>query len=556
MPSTPAQANCLRAFSEALADAGIAGAVLSPGSRSAPLILALGTTEGITSHSVIDERTAGFFALGLGKAAQRPAAVACTSGTAAANLAPSVHEAREAKTPLLVLTADRPPELRAAGDNQTIDQIGVFGSAAKQLSPPSFSEDSIALWTQFASECVEATLHPFPGPVHVNVPLWDPLAALPDEPATGTSIEATPNFSPNEEKVDLPGGCTVVIAGRDEFGTDDELVGAADALGIPVLPDPLSPASTSGSACVIAHWDSILRVEEWAAQHRPDVIVRTGDLPTSKPLRAWIKHCAEAGTEVIHFDPLNGGRDPDGINTAHLTGSLTTSLRESARGDASWLADWVQADAKAAAALEANRADQSELTEPDLIHCITNTMGSDETLFVAASMPIRDVESFGDLEGGPRTVANRGANGIDGTIATAAGFATQSGQPLVLTLGDVTFAHDVASLAVLREVRTPILVVVINNGGGAIFDNLPISERGDVYERFVFTPPRLNISHACAAWGIKHSSVESLKDIESLWSEVKADGSARVAEVVVRREASPLRRSSLRAAVSQALTSA
>ncbi len=554
MTARNTQANCLAIFAAALADSGVGNAVLSPGSRSAPLILALGQQSKIHAHSVIDERSAGFFGLGIGKASGLPAVVACTSGTAAANIAPAVHEAREARTPLLLITADRPPELRAAGDNQTIDQIGVFGSAAKQITPPPFEKGKESEWASFANEIVEATVRPFPGPVHVNMPLWDPLAASADPDLPRSVITAVSPFGPPaNDLVPMPSGCRVIIAGRDEFGIDSEVAHTADALGIPVIADPLSPAAASNSATLIANWDSLLRVSQWAERHRPEVILRTGDLPTSKPLREWIKSCSESGTEVIHFDPLDSGRDPYEANTARHICPLQPSLAASARGDADWLARWVQADAIAGTTIDTATAEMEELSEPSLFRTLTSLMNQLETLFVAASMPVRDLESFGSLKGGPRSVANRGANGIDGTVATAAGHAISTERPTALILGDVTFAHDVSSLAVLRDVSTPLLAIVVNNGGGAIFDGLPIAEQQDVYEEFVFTAPRLKIASACDAWGVKHRSLTAVADIEKLWNEVKSGSSPIVAELSLPRDASPKARRAIRAAVAEAL---
>ena len=548
------QANCLKAFADALASAGVAHAVLSPGSRSAPLIIALGQHQKLQAHSVIDERSAAFLALGMGKADGLPAIVACTSGTAAANLAPAVHEAREAGTPLVAITADRPPELRAAGENQTIDQVGVFGSAAKQLDPPPFDAGTPGLWAEFVQTVVEASLRPSPGPVHVNMPLWDPLAAGADANPIDAKVDRVPAVTSQPvPTAEIDAGCLVVVAGRDEYGFDDGLAETADALGIPVLADPLSPAANWKSANVIENWDSILRVGSWAESHRPDVILRTGDLPTSKPLREWIKACSQSGTRVVHFDPLDSRRDPILANTAHHAFPITPSLRGAPQGDAAWLGEWVAADARASAAKRQAIDTFSLISEPAVCEALTVAMTSAEVLFISASMPVRDLESFGHLKNGPRSFANRGANGIDGTIATAAGHAIASGQPTSLVLGDVSFAHDVSSLASLRKVTTPFLTLVINNGGGAIFDGLPIAGQKDVYDEFVFTDPKLNIAAACSAWGLSHRVIATADDVGEAWRQAQGQTSPLIAEVVVAREASPQARESIRAAVAAAL---
>ena len=550
-----AQATCLRAFAAALATSGVKEAVLSPGSRSAPLIIALGKSPDIRGHSVIDERAAGFFGLGVGKASGYPAVVACTSGTAAAELAPAVHEAREARTPVLVITADRPPESRAAGDNQTIDQIGVYGSAAKELDCPPFDEAHLAEWAKFAHAAVEATLHPHPGPVHINMPLWDPLAADPFPAGPEASLEAVSPFAGGPEQVVvLPEGRTVIVAGRDEFGIDGQVATAAETLGIPVIADPLSPLSQSTSSVVISNWESILRAREWSDHHRPDVIIRTGDLPTSKALRGWISQSAKSGAEVIHFDPLDSGRDPDGVNSLRVTATLQPSLTAAARGDEAWLTAWVTADAKAADSLEANAVAYGVKTEPGLVRELTASMGTESTLFVAASMPIRDVEAFGLLRRGPRVFANRGANGIDGTLATAAGHATANERATALLLGDVTFAYDVSSLSLLRDLGTPFMGIVLNNGGGAIFEDLPVAGHDEVYAQFVFTPPRLNIKAACEAWGVGYRSIASAAEIGPLWNEALTTAGPLIVEFEFSKTESRSAREALRQSVAEDLT--
>ena len=544
----------MKAFAGSLAASGVKDAILSPGSRSAPLIIALGKCSELRAHSIIDERAAAFFGLGVGKGSGYPAVIACTSGTAAAELAPAVHEAREARSPLLVVTADRPPDLRAAGDNQTIDQIGVYGSAAQVMECPPFDESRLAEWADFARAAVEATLHPFPGPVHINMPLWDPLAAHPSVVQAEPPLDQIAPFAGNSnEVVEIPEGSTLIVAGRDEFGIDIPLVAAAESAGIPVIADPLSPASQSSSKVVIANWDSILRTREWADLHRPDVILRTGDLPTSKALRGWIAESAQAGTKVIHFDQLDSARDPDGINSLRIAAKLHPSLSLAARGDKVWLAEWVTADVRAAAAIDAALDGPESKSEPELARQLTSAMGMDSTLFVAASMPVRDLESFGNLRGGPRVFANRGANGIDGTVATAAGHAVATSRATGLLLGDVTFAYDVSSLALLRELKSPFLGVILNNGGGAIFEELPIADHDEVFHEFVFTPPRLNIKSACEAWGVRYESVQTPSQIAQLWTEALASESPLIAEFEFSTTESRSTRSRLRDAITAAL---
>ncbi|MCX6394530.1 MAG: 2-succinyl-5-enolpyruvyl-6-hydroxy-3-cyclohexene-1-carboxylic-acid synthase [Solirubrobacterales bacterium] len=567
MTTEPAtQANALAAFAARLAQLGVQHAVLSPGSRSAPLILALANTEALNAWSLIDEREAGFFALGTGKANNTPAVVACTSGTAAAELAPAVHEAAEAGTPLIVLTADRPPELRAAGENQTIDQIGVFGSAAPTVLGPPFSSNAVSQWIAFADEVFAAATGTRPGPVHVNVPLWDPLAQGADPGVVAAALEvAATTVQKKQTRAAIPPAVIelllgsirpLVICGRDERGLGAEVATWCSAAQIPVIADPLAQSNLGTTTTSVPAWDALIRTEQWLANQDPDLILRTGDLPTSKPLRAWLTDLAERGVPIVQFDPEGSGRDPISATTSLITARIT-DLDPLNFGDSepNWLQSWLYAGTSATQAIDSvlSPASVSTLSEPGVIRTTCQTLQANTTLMIAASMPVRDLETLHAGTAGPACVANRGANGIDGTIATAAGYAAATTAPTVLICGDVTFAHDVAGLAAARESASSLLIVVLDNGGGAIFDYLPISQQESVYERFVFTPPRLDFSAAAQTWGIPYAEITSTDQLVEELSAVSSLHGPRVALIRVGRHDAQGLRTAIWAAVANQL---
>jgi 2-succinyl-5-enolpyruvyl-6-hydroxy-3-cyclohexene-1-carboxylate synthase len=518
MPAAPDTHLLLRAFADELARCGVREACTSPGSRCSPLVLALAREPRLRTYSHVDERCAGFFALGAAKSAGRPVAITCTSGTAAANLAPAVIEAYEARVPLVVLTADRPPELRAIGAGQAIDQIGLYGSAAKWFFEVGDHEATPARtrWMRMlACRAVWTTLEGRPGPVHLNFGLREPLVApaeLGDDPQPGRA-DGRPwllRSTPGEDAA--AGGRAlavvardahrpVVVAGRAEPGLDP--IGlACERLGWPLLADPLSGARRGGAA--IAHYDALLRHDAFTAARRPDLVVRCGDLPTSKPLRAWLDRL---GDDVVQlgFDPHAAWQDPDAglqlVLAAGAARTLTAAAGHAPCADPDWLRAWRDADARAARAIDATLGDD-ELNEPRVARELCALLPAAATLFVASSMPVRDVESFAAVrDDAPRVLCNRGANGIDGTVSSAFGAAAVSAGPVVLLVGDVALAHDLGGLLAARRLGLSLTIVVIHNDGGGIFEFLPLSSARDVFEEHVATPHGLDFAHAAALYG-------------------------------------------------------
>jgi 2-succinyl-5-enolpyruvyl-6-hydroxy-3-cyclohexene-1-carboxylate synthase len=495
----------LRAFCDELGRCGLTHACTCPGSRNTPLVLSLVDQPDISCFSHIDERCAGFFALGAAKASGRPAAVTCTSGTAAANLLPAVIEASWAGVPLIVLTADRPAELRDVGAGQAIDQLKLYGDAARWFFEVELAEatpEHLRWIRTLACRAYWTAIGPPAGPVHLNLPLREPLVLdceLPDDdtsrPAGHPYVlreppsEPPPGSGPGPH----PSGRLLVVAGA---GTPDPdgLARFAARSGIPLLADPLSGARQRAAA--IAHYDLLLGSEPFTAGHRPDYVFRLGELPTSKPLRTWL--AALPDIPQIAFDPTGTWRDPSAVVGLRLRSSLPQPA--DLHVEQGWLASWREADAAAAEAIERELGDQ--LSEPLVARRLAEWLPADATLFVASSMPIRDVESFGPVrDDPPRVLSNRGANGVDGTVSSAFGVASASDGPVVLLIGDVALAHDIGGLLAHRRLDIPLTIVLLNNDGGGIFHFLPVAGQGPPFAEHVATPHGLDFARAAALYG-------------------------------------------------------
>jgi 2-succinyl-5-enolpyruvyl-6-hydroxy-3-cyclohexene-1-carboxylate synthase len=503
----------LQAFVEELYRCGMRHAVTSPGSRNAPLALTLAAQEGVETVSVIDERSAGFVALGIAKASGRPVAVTCTSGTAAANLHPAVVEAHEARVPLIVMTADRPPELREVGAGQAIDQIKLYGTAAKWFVEVGTHEPSRATAIHHRALACRAywtACGGRPGPVHLNFPLREPLAPSPGpdgldpthwagrpdgRPWTEVREHASAPHSDDVHTVAQriaaePRG--LIVCGPCHEAAAEAASQLAAVAGWPLLAEP-----TSGVRCgdhdrshVIAHYDVLLRIESFAEEHAPGLVLRVGDMPTSKPLREFV---AEASQVVV--DPHGAWHEP--TRTAELVlhasaarglAALATAVEmRSSDRNADWLARWRQADAKVPPAVEA----APEEFEGRILAGLEPELPDEAVVWVSSSMPIRDVEAyFPQSSKRLRLLANRGANGIDGVVSSALGAAIASGLPTWVLIGELALQHDAGGLLAARRAGVPLEIVCINNGGGGIFDFLPVAQHADpaAYEAHIATP--------------------------------------------------------------------
>jgi 2-succinyl-5-enolpyruvyl-6-hydroxy-3-cyclohexene-1-carboxylate synthase len=540
----------LRAFVDELARCGMRTACTSPGSRCAPLVLTLAREERLECHSHIDERCAGFFALGAAKASGLPVAVTCTSGTAAAELLPAAIEAHEARVPLLFLTADRPPELRENGAGQAIDQLKLFGDAAKwffEVGTHDATSARLCWMRTLACRAYWTALEGRPGVVHLNFPLREPLVTEESLPTdeTGRSggwpyVRRPPAPLLGETRLgELVAEARrgVVVAGRHERETP--LGGAAAAFcevsGWPLLADPLSRARCGAAA--VAHYDALLRDDAFVASHRPDFVLRVGDLPVSKPLRTWLAGLGDV--RQVALDPEGAWQDPASVLSDSLAlepavalSALTASTTTPADGelaqagpplspaDPDWLASWRSADEQAAEAI-LGVLDGDGLDEPSVAAELGVLLPQEATLFVASSMPVRDIETFWPArDDPPRVLCNRGANGIDGTVSSAFGAAAAGDGPVVLLIGDVALAHDIGGLLAITRLDLKLTIVLLDNDGGGIFDFLPVSRAAmghedDVYTRHVATPTGLDFARVAALYGLIHEQVRTIPDLRA-----------------------------------------
>ncbi len=513
---------------ETLWRAGLRHAVISPGSRNTPLTLALVAHPGIETTPVLDERSAGFFGLGIAKRTGAPVLLLCTSGSAGAHYLPAVIEARESGAPLLVVTADRPPELRDCASGQTIDQQKLFGAFAEffhELAVPEPRAESLAYLRQTLRHAFARAERG--APVHLNAPFRDPLPPIEDDTAKAlaasvdwerffeTAPEAVAEFSP---KLGLPAEFVakrgVVIAG---VGFDDGQCALTHGAGYhwPVLADAISGARlrVGNHATVVAAYDAILRDERAAEALRPEVVVVFGDLPTSKVLRAWL---AKIDAPTVQFVSHEGNRDALHGRTRLVRarpGELDMAPLVFQGAPESWTQSWAKAESAAQAVL--SRAENEAGFEGGFSRTIAATLSKEHTLFVASSMPVRDLEYFAPSRtDGPRVIANRGANGIDGTLSTALGVA-QGGGPTVLLTGDLAFLHDTNGLLIAPKLKGSLTVVVINNEGGGIFGHLPIARFDPPFEEYWATPQRVELGKLCSAYAVPHRTAGSPDELRA-----------------------------------------
>jgi 2-succinyl-5-enolpyruvyl-6-hydroxy-3-cyclohexene-1-carboxylate synthase len=505
----------LQVFVEELYRCGMRHAVTSPGSRNAPLALTLAAQEGVEAVSVLDERSAGFVALGMAKASGRPVAVTCTSGTAAANLHPAVVEAWEARVPLIVLTADRPAELRDVGAGQAIDQIKLYGSAAKwfvEVGTHDPGRETAIHHRALACRAYWTAGGGRPGPVHLNFPLREPLAPAQEDldPADWAGRPDGRPWTEVREHASAPHADDVhalaeriaaephgvIVCGPTGERIAEQAALLAAASGWPLLAEP-----TSGVRCgehdrshVIAHYDVLLRIEDFAARHAPGVVLRVGDMPTSKPLRAFV-----AGPSQIVVDPHGAWHEPTRAAelmvqaaAAPTLGALAAAVEmragaEAGGAESGWLDRWREADAKVWAAVEA----APDEFEGKVLAGLEPELSDEAVVWVSSSMPIRDVEAyFPQSPKRLRFLANRGANGIDGVPSSAMGAAIATGLPTWVLIGELALQHDAGGLLAARRAAVELEIVCVNNGGGGIFDFLPVAEHADpaAYEAHIATP--------------------------------------------------------------------
>jgi len=558
------------ALCEALAEEGVRHVVVSPGSRSTPLVLAVAATPGLRAWPLVDERSAGFFALGLARATRAPVALVCTSGSAAANYLPAVVEARTGRVPLVLCTADRPPELRDRGAGQTIDQLRLYGSHALWFAelPVAGEEGATPASARAAGRRAARVARGRPaGPVHLNLPFREPLepraplpAAGPADPPPAVSGPARPAPEPSPdlvaELVEEAAGAFrgLVVAGPWDDGPDAVEAAAelARAAGWPLWADPTSQLRRlAGEAPLLACGDAWARAPGFADRHAPDLVLRLGAPPTSKALRLWLERRPPRSLWLV--DPDGAHEDPSGLATRVLSVEPAALCRALARrlgrrrrrrpGAGAYARALRRADGRAGRVLSQRLAAAAPAAglEPAAVRAVAEALPGDAILYVSNSMPVRDLDAW--MPAGPpgvRVLANRGANGIDGVVSSALGAAAAGAGPVVLLTGDLALLYDLGGLLAARRFTLPVVVVALHNDGGGIFSMLPVAERApaDVFEDLYRTPHGLDFRHAAALFGLRFERAAEPAAVRRAVERALAAGGAHLVEVPLDRDAS------------------
>ncbi|MDQ1685031.1 MAG: 2-succinyl-5-enolpyruvyl-6-hydroxy-3-cyclohexene-carboxylate synthase [Frankiaceae bacterium] len=527
---------------------GVREAVLAPGSRSTPIALALAGDERVRLHVRIDERSAAFLALGLTKASGQVVPVLCTSGTAAAHFLAAALEADQSHVPLLLLTADRPPELRGTGANQTIDQVGLYGGAVRwsaDVGVPESRPDAVRYWRSIVSRAAltaSGQLGGTPGPVHLNLPLREPLTPTDDGAGFPHPLDGRPEGRPWTDAAPVPDGGlpidvrdVIVAARRGVIVAGDGLSGAdvngvldfAAARGWPVIAEPHSNARRGPNA--LSATDALIR--EPSDVFAPDLVVVAGRIGLSRALLAYVGR-----NRNLVIDGL--GRWPDPTRTAsYLVAAPPAGLRD-VRGEPAgdeWLSGWQRAATAVAGAIDAILDSEPALTEPLVAREVAASAPDGTALVVASSMPIRDLDLTMRPRDGIHIYANRGVSGIDGFVSTAAGIALAHKGKTIALAGDLSLLHDVNGLLIRDGYPIDLTLVVVNNDGGGIFSLLPQADASGTFERLFGTPHGVDLAGAVTAYGATHRLVQ---DAAELRTALAGPGSGlRVVEVRTDRAA-------------------
>ena len=548
---------CTSALVDELIRGGMRHACVSPGSRSTPIALALARRNDVEVHVHLDERASAFFALGIAKASGSPVAVACTSGTAAANFYPAVVEASQARVPLIVLTADRPPRLRGTGANQTIDQVDLYGKFVRLFvdAPVPVEEDDRAEWRGIGLQALSAALDGRRGPVHLNLPFEEPLT--PDEGSTSAASVGVIPRTARAEQIRRP---DLNRADR-EFATERGLIvigsmpepptnvlALGHRLGWPILAEPISGARVPG---VLSAGQALLSSTAFIRDMSPDVVLQVGATPTT---RATQRLAVSVGQLVVvddhHPDP-----DPEGrswrlqVDPEVFAGALLE--RFVARPANAWTDRWLEADAAVRGTIDALYDSWDEPFEGRVARDLASGVPSGATLVVGSSMPIRDLDYSMAPRDGLHVMANRGASGIDGFVSTVLGVAA-SGAPTYALCGDLTLLHDAGSLLWSARRSLNAVFVVPNNGGGVIFDFLPQRTLPE-HETLFITPHGVDLGALCAAAGAGHTRIERATDLIPAVEAAVASGGVHIVEVPSDRARNVARHAEVQAAVDAAL---
>lgn len=549
-------------IAETLSRLGLTTAIICPGSRSGPLAIAFAQHPDIEAIPVLDERSAAFFGLGIARRSGLPVVLVCTSGTAGANFYPAVIEAEASRVPLLLLTADRPPELRHCHAGQAIDQVKLYGQYPRwqvELALPSSNPDLLAYLRQTCLYAWEQSQWPVPGPVHLNVPFRDPLAPISD-PETESrsenfdvdqffsaahplpSIQTSLNLQTINTYLHKWLSCDrgIIIAGPAQPHDPEQYCVAiaqlAQTLGWPVLAEGLSPLRNWAdcNSLLISTYDLLLRNQTVANQCRPQQVICIGELPTSKVLRTWLTQ-GRPQTWIIdatdhNMDPLHGLSIPVRISVEGLIASIPAFKKENFQQPTKYAKSWLSVDQSVRTLINQTMQTQAELTESKIAWLLSQVLPPNTPLFIANSMPVRDMESFwqpGSLHMQP--YFNRGANGIDGTLSTALGMSHRQ-QGSVLLTGDLALLHDTNGFLLRNYWQGHLTIVLINNEGGGIFQMLPISAFETPFEQFFRTPQQMDFEHLAATYQVAWERIESWVQLQQALNPLPERG-LRILEV-------------------------
>ncbi|MBX9973449.1 2-succinyl-5-enolpyruvyl-6-hydroxy-3-cyclohexene-1-carboxylic-acid synthase [Cytobacillus firmus] len=548
----------IAAFVAELVKNGVEDVVVSPGSRSTPMAMVMAEHPELRVHIHVDERSAAFFALGIAKASQKPAALLCTSGTAAANYYPAIVEAQYSRVPLIVLTADRPHELRDVGAPQAIDQIHLYGKNVKwfvEMAPPENTAEMLRYARTVCARAASAAQSSPAGPVHLNFPFREPLVPQLERADLFELRERTDGY------VNIQGGQfglhreqykemaqilnsaqkgIIVCGPLEKADFPAAVIKLAEKLNYPIIADPLSQLRSGlheGSSIIDAY-DSFLKNEDAKKELKPDVIIRFGAMPVSKPLTIFMKENSTARQIIV--DGGGGWRDPALLSTEMIhcdellfCESVSPYLNTPENDE--FIALWKKInDLTRSRLADINAVD--ELSEGKLFFQLAELLPEGSTLFVGNSMPIRDLDTFFHYnKKGIRVMANRGANGIDGTVSTALG-AGMASQPLYLVLGDLTFFHDLNGLIASKQYGIDINILLINNNGGGIFSFLPQANHPRNFEKLFGTPLDLDFSHAIKMFGGQYDLISDWEHFISVFKQNMDRSGIKVMEITTNRD--------------------
>jgi 2-succinyl-5-enolpyruvyl-6-hydroxy-3-cyclohexene-1-carboxylate synthase len=551
-------------ITETLKRLGLTTAIICPGSRSTPLTITFAQEKKIETIPVLDERSAAFFALGIAKKTNLPVALICTSGTAGANFYPAIIEAKESRIPLLIFTADRPPELRDCHSGQTIDQVKMYGNYPNwqtELATPSLEINILNYLRQTIIYGWERSLFPTPGPVHFNIPFRDPLAPISDHNTnllkSSISLENFFDYIPkNQPELPKHNGYSIrhhlqewlkyergiIICGTasPEFAQTycQAISHLSQTLKWPVLAEGLSPLRNYNhlNSYLISTYDLILRNQNLAQELTPEIVIQIGDVPTSKELRTWLE-TTQTKRWIIdsshhNFDPLHGKTTHLRISIEELANHCSLEANISSK----YLQIWCDIEAQVRQKVNQEMTTKENLFESKVPWLISQILPPETPIFIANSMPVRDVEFFWQPNNSRiQPFFNRGANGIDGTLSTALGIAYRQKSSVMLT-GDLALLHDTNGFLLRNKFIGHLTIILINNNGGGIFEMLPISQFEPPFEEYFATPQNIDFTQLCATYNVEYELISSWQHLQQRLNPLPEKG-IRVLELRTNRKA-------------------